>query len=582
MKKKNKEIIKNGLAIAKKITKSNKHSNELAIRAKKALMLFLNNDPKEIYNVDLFYPTIKDYYEQLNEPTKKNDPLISILMPTYNTPETYLRESIESIIIQSYKNWELCIADDSSTTKNVSDIIEEYQKKDNRIKLIKRKVNGHISEATNSALKIASGEFIALMDHDDVLWPNALHEFIKVIRKNRKTDFIYSDEDKIDESGRIHSYPFLKPDFSPEFLESCNYITHFSCIRRSLVNEIGGLRVGYEGAQDWDLFIRISEKTKNIYHISKLLYSWRIHEASTAFSTDAKPYVFEAQAKLLNDHLLRTGMLGSVEKGIITQHRTIKYEIINHPKILVVVFFDNIEHCQRLILSLLTHPGGIKYDILCASSNIVRKDETEAMRNKFKETSISYIFLDSDQQRNKFKAIAANNIADYYIFIDSQIEIISDNWAKILIADCQIDGAGVVGPVILDTTRNNIFSAGIGLGYGPNGSLNMLQGMPFDDPHYSRGLYAKSRRNVSAVNELIFAISNDSIKLVDSPKTAIELCVELLKHKKRHIYNPYVQAIVNVSLKNNIEQSTNYQMHDKYLNINFDHSNQRLEVKSSI
>jgi glycosyltransferase involved in cell wall biosynthesis len=209
-----------------------------------------------------FFPTIHDYYRQQHDATLQEGPLISILLPTYNTPEAYLRECIESIIIQSYPRWELCIADDNSKDKQVVRIIKEYQEQDDRIKLIERPVNGHISEATNSALTLASGEFVGLMDHDDTLWPNALYEIVCVIHENKTVDFIYSDEDKIDSTGKLHSYPFLKPDFSPEFLESCNYITHFSCIRRTVMESAGGFRKGYEGAQDWDLFIRITEKNR--------------------------------------------------------------------------------------------------------------------------------------------------------------------------------------------------------------------------------------------------------------------------------------------------------------------------------
>src|SRR5690606_32657433 len=155
-----------------------------------------------------------------------------------------------------------------------------------------REKNGHICKASNSALKLAKGEYVALLDHDDILWPNALYEEVKSINSNPSVDFIYTDEDKIDLDGKSHVNPFFKPDWSPEFLRSINYITHFSVIRRKLVNKVGGFRPGYEGAQDWDLFLRVSRQTSNIHHIPTVLYSWRKSENSTAQQPSAKDYAY--------------------------------------------------------------------------------------------------------------------------------------------------------------------------------------------------------------------------------------------------------------------------------------------------
>ena len=183
-------------------------------------------------------------------------PRISVIMPTYNPPELYLREAIESVITQVYENWELCIADDASTAPHVRAVLEEYMELDDRIKVDFRPTNGHIAHASNSALALATGEFIALFDHDDLLTPDALYENVRLLNGHRDADMIYSDEDKVDENGR-RSDPYFKPDWAPDSFLSRNYVSHLGVYRRSLVEEVGGFRPGFEGSQDYDLVLRI-------------------------------------------------------------------------------------------------------------------------------------------------------------------------------------------------------------------------------------------------------------------------------------------------------------------------------------
>lgn len=581
---KTKRVIKKILKTVKKVINSNKHTKRVAVKAKKFLISAIGSTgPRELYNLDSFYPSIQDYYNQTKDFDIKNDPLISILMPTYNTPELYLRECIESIIIQSYPNWELCIADDSSTDEKVIKIIEEYQKKDSRLKLVKRVKNGHISEATNSAFSISNGDFVALMDHDDILWPNALYEMVKIIRSDKKVDFIYSDEDKLDGTGKIHSYPFLKPDFSPEFLESCNYITHFSCIRTSVMKKIGGFRKGYEGAQDWDLFLRISEITQNFTHIPKILYSWRIHEASTASNTDAKPYVYKAQRKLLVDHIDRIGMRGVVETGIIPQHRTIKYEIDAGNSLTVVIFISDLLKTKRLAASLDKYTPGVDYSLLYCHSISISKDEKTEIKKILKNVRVQR-FIKITQDNKYFRtlrSIDTNNI----LYMEDIVSVLVDNWAKIFLADTQRPGVGMVGPVLLTPSKDNIISAGIGVGYSSDGYTNMLNGMPFDDPHYSRGLYAKSRRNVMALNPAVFAVNKKALVSVvsepsDDNRSLIDLSIEMLSKGYRHIYTPYAQFISYEDILNNNQKIYLSQKEDSSLNPNFNHDNGRMEVSA--
>ena len=240
-------------------------------------------------------------YEEYQE--LEYQPLISILIPVYNVPSIYLRACIDSVLEQTYSNFELCIADDCSTHPDIKETLEEYKKKDSRIKVVYRKENGHISKATNSALEIATGEYISLLDNDDVITKDALYQVVKALNNNKELDLIYSDEDKIDLKGNL-CFPTYKPDWSPELFFCYNYLCHFTTIRKSVMDKIHGFRVGYEGAQDYDLFLRTvaAIKEKNIHHIPKVLYHWRMIPGSTAAIMSNKSYAFERGKKALQDY----------------------------------------------------------------------------------------------------------------------------------------------------------------------------------------------------------------------------------------------------------------------------------------
>lgn len=583
IKRKIKQTIKKVLLICKRIVVRVPILRKIGIKARDILFPEMAQRDREIYHYQDYYPTIPEHMHQVREATKfKVRPLISLVLPTYNTPEIYLRECLDSVLFQSYDNWELCIADDASPDKNVRTVIEEYAKNDSRIKWVVRKKNGHISEASNSALEIATGDFTALLDHDDILWPNALYEMVKVINADPKVDLIYTDEDKIEETGKIHSYPFLKPDWSPEFLESCNYITHFTCIRTSILRDIGGFRKGCEGAQDWDLFIRITEKTSKIVHIPKLLYSWRIHETSTAANTDAKPYVYEAQKKLLDDHLERTKRKGVVETGIITQHRTIKYEPKKDDSLTVIVSCADTVLAKNAVRSISQVEPGIDIKLICVRPGGFSDQLKAEFSNLAPELLNDHSYVEVSDTESIYEVATRLAKSDFVCFVDSNAEIISENWARIMVGDAQLPGVGVVGPVLLSQDRHIIQSAGLGINFGDNGYLDMLQGTPFHDPHYTRGLYAKSRRNVSAVNGALYGIKLDRLKLLlkktdGNIHNSLDLCLAALNNSHRNIYTPYIQAVLT---KDSPRLHTVFTIErDIYLNPNFKASNQRMEVK---
>lgn len=548
----------------KRLVKKNKLIYGVARRAKHVILPGSVPANLEIYDFHKYYPSTAELAKQREEfKALKLQPKISIIVPTYNTDIHFLEECIESVIGQSYQNWELCIADDASPNVAVVQKIKQYSKNDERIILVQRKQNGHISLASNSAIKVATGEYLALLDHDDVLWPNALYEIVKVINADPEVDFIYSDEDKIDAASKIHSYPFFKPDWSPEFLESCNYITHFSCIRKEVVERVGGFRQGYEGAQDWDLFMRVSESTKKIHHIPKVLYSWRVHEASTAQDTDAKPYVYAAQKKLLQDHIVRIGAKGVVKQGLIWQHSIIEYKVEGEPSVTVIVYGDKADDAIA--------------NRLLANSGYPR----DRVHVKTHTNLTSQVLNDV----NNYKA-------DYIVLLPADIAKISDKWLYKFIADGQRKGVGIVGGRRISLDQKVLYSAGLGIGLGQY-YLPLLNGEPLDDNHYMRALHGKSRRNVLAV-EAPLMINRSVLEVIDFDQLEqsyliTDLCLTAVSMGFRCVYSPYItssfQAMSHAGQKLQPKAVTSfkkkwatYVAYDPFINPNYVKSNGRLEV----
>lgn len=268
--------------------------------------------------------------------------LISVILPVYNVDEKWLRKCLDSVLGQSYKNWELCIADDASTAVHIRPLLEEYSARDTRIKVVFRETNGHISAASNSALELATGEFSVLLDHDDELSVDALFWVANEINEHPEVAMIYSDEDLIDENGR-RSEPKFKPDLSRDLLYSLNLVTHLSAYRTSLLKEIDGFRVGLEGSQDYDLALRVIEKIdeKQIRHIPRILYHWRAIPGSVALDGDEKPYAHERARHALREHFERTHVKATVEETHFNLHR-VHYELPETPpKLSVICWSDN-------------------------------------------------------------------------------------------------------------------------------------------------------------------------------------------------------------------------------------------------
>lgn len=312
------------------------------------------------------FPAGKSYKEWYEEhcPTKEElmrqrevefsvQPLISIVVPTYQTPIPFLKDMIDSVRKQSYEKWELCIADgslngDENDTKviRVREELNRYSMEDKRIKVVYLEENQGIAENTNQALALATGEYIGLFDHDDMLTPDALYEIVKAIN-DYDYDVLYTDEDKISEDSHDYKKPVFKPDYSPELLCANNYITHFFVAKKSIVDRLGGFRKEYDGSQDYDFIFRCVELAKKVGHVSKVLYHWRMHEGSVAGDPTSKMYAYDAGKKAIQSHYERVGIQANVEHMERLGLYHTEYKMIKQPLISVIVYGEDDEKKKR-------------------------------------------------------------------------------------------------------------------------------------------------------------------------------------------------------------------------------------------
>lgn len=562
---------------------------------------------------------------QLNFPTKEEletqklainnfvyKPLISIITPTFNTPPKYLEECISSVISQSYENWELCIVDDNSTDLTVRKIIKKYAKIDQRIKYNFNKSNENISKASNKAVKLANGEWLGFLDHDDYLWPNALYEIVKLINERPKTDFIYTDEDKISEDGQNHCDPFFKPNWSPDTLRSFNYITHFTVLKKSLFNEVGGFTVGLEGSQDYDLILKATERAKSIAHIQKVLYSWRKIPNSTASNYLVKPAANQAAINSLEQHLFRNGNNGTLMNGVVPGTFRVKWEIVNTPLVSIIIpTKNNFKLLRKCIQSVLIKSTYKNYELV-----IVDTGSTESRVIKYyKQLSKSNPKIKILKWNKSFNYSAVNNFAasksdgEYLLFLNNDTEVITADWIESLLEHAQRSEIGAVGAKLL-YPHGRIQHAGIILGIkGGNIELGVaghfLKGYP-DEPLGSPiGNQKDVIRNCSGVTAACMMISKSKFNEVGGFEEKlviafndVDLNLKLLKNKYLNTYTPFAKLYhhesVSVGTPENqnrditqFDKEINFMLNkwksflssDCYYNENFDLSTERINLK---
>ena len=429
-------------------------------------------------------------------------PKISVIMPTYNTSEKFLRAAIESVIQQLYQNWELCIADDASTHANIRDILTEYQKKDPRIKLVFRDTNGHISAASNSALSLVTGKFTALLDHDDELLPDSLYRVVEDLNHYPDSDIIYTDEDKIDEYGHQFA-PHFKSDWNPELLYSVNYICHLVIYRTSLLRSVDGFRVGLEGSQDYDLILRCAKKTTKIRHLPYILYHWRAIQGSTALSLDEKQYATKAGIKALSDHF---DTEFAVEMAHIPTTYRIHYPIpLPVPKVLLIIQSTTQDYVARI-------------------------------HKKTTYKNYEIILVNTLQERHH--AIQATD-ALLVGFLHQDIEVISEDWLEEMVSYAIRTDIGAVGAKLL-YPDNRIQHGGIILGLSEYShhycSID-------NNGYFGRLSFPQTLSAVSSACLVVRRSVYEEVRWQD--ENDIDFCLRITQAGYRNVWTPYAMLYLS-------------------------------------
>jgi glycosyltransferase involved in cell wall biosynthesis len=484
--------------------------------------------------------------ERVNAMT--HQPLISIVMPCYNPNSKWLKEAIDSVRLQLYPHWELCIADDASTDANTVQILQNYSEIDSRIKLVFREHNDHICAASNSALEIATGEYIALLDQDDIIPEHALFWVADTIIKNPKAGIIYSDEDKIDEKGQ-RSGPYFKCDFNYDLFLSHNLICHFGVYRRNLVESIGGFKKGFEGSQDWDLALRCYEhlKPNEIVHIPRILYHWRMHEESTAKKgQEAKPYAYIAAENALNSHFKRnkikahTALISTI--GAFRTHYSLPKTL---PLVtLIIPTHNSVDILQQCVTSILEKTDYANYEILIIDNG---SDELETLEYFHKIKNNSKIRVMQDDGPFNYSAInnkAVTHARGKYIgLINNDIEVINSEWLSEMLSIAMQSGVGAVGARLWypnDTLQHGGVITGLGglaahshrlyskgsLGYA--GRLALIQSLS--------AVTAACLVVSKAIYEKIGGLNEESLKVAYND---VDFCLRLGEAGYRNVWTPF-------------------------------------------
>lgn len=416
----------------------------------------------------------KDYYisaqrrEQEENAQFPKNIKFSVLVPLYNTPESFLKAMIESVQAQTYKNWELCLADGSDGEHSfVGEICRKYADGDKRIKYEKLERNLGISENTNACIRMATGEYIALFDHDDLLHPSALYEVMRAICEHG-ADFIYTDENTFSEEPRDAYNPHFKPDFSPDTLRSYNYICHLSVFSRELLDSVGYFRSEYDGSQDYDLILRLTEKAKKVFHIRKILYYWRAHKNSVAQDVAAKPYTVTAAKKALAAHLERCGLKGEVLDSSVPTTYHIKYEIDGNPLISVIIpnkdHTDDLDICLKSLYEKSLYKN---FEVIIVENNSTEKETFEyyeALTQKHGNIKIV-------TWKGNFNYSAINNFGvnyakgEYILLLNNDVEIINGSCLEEMLMFAQRKDVGAVGAKLY-YSDDTVQHAGVILGLG--------------------------------------------------------------------------------------------------------------------
>ena len=486
-------------------------------------------------------------------------PRFSIVMPTYNSQHGFLTQAIRSVICQSFSAWQLVIVDDGSTSSVPADVLRSNIVDDPRIAVQFLPTNRGIAEATQAAINLSSGEFVGFLDHDDLLWPDALQTVAEALDRNPHGDIVYTDEDKVDSHGR-HYDPFFKPDWSPHLHYTCHYTSHFTVIRRTLIDTVGGMNPTMPGSQDYDLMLRASEKARHIVHIPEILYSWRASIGSSALSIGAKPYAHISAERALCAALERRGERGSVVPGFTEGRWRIRRTVEPEPLVSIIIPTITKQFILRCVPTLLKQTAYSNYKVI-----IVNNSDNAPLIDACRELTL----LDARVQviqilRQPFNYSAINNEAvqycdgGFFCFLNDDIEIINGDWLNALMEVAIAPDVGVVGAQLLFPNRS-VQHAGVVLGIGGIAGHAFKYFPP--DHQGANGLRLMTR-DVSAVTfacalvrreafERVGGFDQDNVPVSFSD---VDFCLRVGEAGYRLVYTPHAVLIHHESASRGLER----------------------------
>ncbi len=472
---------------------------------------------------------------------------ISILVPLYNTPLAFLRAMIESVLAQTYANWELCLCDGSDPSHSeVEAVVLEYAQKDARIRYRRLEKNEGISANTNACASLASGDYLALFDHDDLLHPAALYEVMCAICE-QDADVIYTDEVSFVKRISDAYSPNFKPDYSPDTLRSYNYICHLCVFQKALFDAVGGFRPAFDGSQDYDLILRLTERAERIVHIPKILYYWRCHSNSVSYDISAKPYTVTAAKKALAEHLCRLGLTATVEDAQAPTTYRIRYQIEGNPLISIVIpNKDHVETLEKCIRSILERSTYSNYEILIVENNS-SEAQTFAYYDKLcaecdRVQLLRYEGECNDSKINNFALAYAKG--EQILFLNHAIEIITPAWMEELLMFTQRPDVGAGGMLLCDR-KDTVCHAGVILGIGGVAGY-AHSGAKRNDLGYLCRLSVAQNLSAVAGAVLVRRAVLDEVGAFDESFSAalsyVDLCMKIRKTGKRLVFTPFAQA----------------------------------------
>lgn len=486
--------------------------------------------------------------EALDEQRKihfEYSPKISIIVATFNTKENYLKEMIDTVVNQSYSNWELCIAD-GSTDDSVEKYVKEHHGDDSRFKFKKLDKNYGISGNSNKALSLATGDYVGFYDHDDMLELDALYEIVKSMQEIRY-DIVYTDEDKFDDARKAYCDPHFKTDFNLDLFRSHNYITHFFVVKKSILDKVGGFRSEYDGAQDYEIMFRCIEQAKSIHHVAKILYHWRMHPLSTAQDPESKIYCYEAGKHALEEHYKRIGLDAKVEmmpKPFYGMYHTI-YPTPNNP--LVSILIPNMNHKDVLktcIDSLYEKNTYKNFEVIIIENNSTEDEIFEY----YKELEAKHENIHVVYWKDEFNYSAINNFGvkyakgEYLLFLNNDTEVISETAIREMLGCCMRDEVGIVGAKLLYEDET-VQHCGVVIGFSGYAG-HVFHGVRSYDPGYM--CHAVINCNYSAVTAACLMTKKSLFNEVGGFETAyrvagndVDFCLKIRQLNKLVVYNAF-------------------------------------------